>query len=78
MLDRGTSGDRDSLPCKFCDLMFKYCNELEEHMIKKHKEEMVTPAASVASLSRLCQCYTSTRVDSTWAMSLFARTVARR
>ena len=78
MLNRKTRGDNNSLPCKFCELRFKFCKELEEHMIKKHKGERVTPAASVARLSSLCQCYNSTRVDSTGAMSLCARTVARR
>ena len=76
MLDRGTRG---SLPCKFSELRFKSCKELEEHIIKKYKgERRVTPAASVASLSSLAQCYTSTIVDNTGAMSLCARTVARR
>ena len=45
MLDRGSRGDRDSLPCKFCDIMFKSCKELEEHMIKKHKGESVHPCS---------------------------------
>ena len=78
MLKKKTRGDQDSLPCIFCELRFKSCKELEENMIKKHKGARVTPAASVARLLRLCQCYTSTRVDSTGAMSLCARTVARR
>ena len=56
MLNRKTRGDKDSLPCKCCELRFKSCKELEEHMIKKHKGERVTPAASVARLSSLCQC----------------------
>ena len=36
LLDGGAGGDKDSLPCMFCDLRFESCKELGEHKIKKH------------------------------------------
>ena len=41
MLDGETMGDKDCLPCLFCDLRFKSFKELVEHIIKKHKGERV-------------------------------------
>ena len=43
VLDKRAIGEKDALPCKFCDMTFDSCKELVKHKTKKLKGEGVHP-----------------------------------
>ena len=54
VLDEGAGGDRDSLLCEFCYLMFESRKELGEHKIKKHKGKRVHPCSVCNKAFKFC------------------------
>ena len=41
VLDGRATGDKDALPCKFCNMIFGSHKELVKHKTEKHKGERV-------------------------------------
>ena len=58
VLDERVIGDKDALPCKFCDMMFYSCKELVKHKTKKHKGERVVRILLIKYKQCLVLCFT--------------------